>query len=645
MPSIKIASQGVIEGIDVPLSKFSQPDEQCKAGSVTAYLGIPFAQPPVGPLRWKKPQRPAPSWDNVRQSAWQADPFQDLALAAIFGKPRGNVDLDQDDAGSISEDCLFLNLFVPANGDGKGKENLPILCWIYGGSFLFGGASTPTYDGARLCHETGCIVVTVNYRVGVFGWLGSREMANRAGEQGSGTGNYGAWDVIAALEWVQENIKSFGGDASNVTAFGESAGSIIIHHLLLSPETPPNLFSRAVLESGTALTLPPRSMPVVQAQFNAIVDKLSPSTKGEDAIQMLYDSPAQKLWDVSMSFPTIRPRCEYQVNAADGRPEGRMDHDQSTLNFQATSMWGPTWDGVFVSPDFLPLVKKGLPEKLSNGQKGIVVGFTTDEGSIFAMPVQSVAALKDQVSGFHKRLLPKLKQIYGLDSITQDRDAFHVAGNYIGDLYFQGPIRSLMLELANQDKVPCYGYLFAHRPSTSLNGGKTFGALHTAEIAFFFGNDGSDQRCYERETYPGREGANSVKPGFTPEEKGLSLVMMRSLGKFAEGTSPWISLQSQRNSKGGEKVTNVKDCHMLVLGKYAMLGSPTPASVAASESTSSTIPIGEQRLGDTLTWTEKVGPTIALDSIGSQDEKHAFWTAEDSNMLHYYGDNRITFVP
>lgn len=217
MTLIKIASQGVIKGISVPLGRFCDEDPQCTASFVDAYIGIPFAQPPLGNLRWKRPQRPAPSWQGIRESAWQRDPIQEVTVMEFLSRPRRDVERDPDGQSTLGEDCLYLNIWVPHHR--KQNENLPVLVWVYGGAFIFGCASQPWFDGARLSNETNCIVVSVTYRVGPFGWMGSRELAKRTGNKG--TGNYGAWDVIAALEWVQENISSFGGEASNVTIFGE----------------------------------------------------------------------------------------------------------------------------------------------------------------------------------------------------------------------------------------------------------------------------------------------------------------------------------------------------------------------------------------------------------------------------------------
>jgi para-nitrobenzyl esterase len=198
------------------------------AGPVASFKGIPFAAPPVGDLRWRPPQ-PAKAWTGVRP-ATEFGP-QCMQMRQV------TADVNQ------SEDCLTLNVYTPANAKG-GK--LPVMVFIHGGSFTSGSGSLFLYDGAHFA-ERGVVLVTVNYRLGRLGFFAHPALS--AEQPGGDLANYGMMDNIAALKWVQANIAAFGGDPRNVTAFGESAGGILINDLMASPKAQ-GLFAKAIAESG-----------------------------------------------------------------------------------------------------------------------------------------------------------------------------------------------------------------------------------------------------------------------------------------------------------------------------------------------------------------------------------------------------------
>lgn len=200
-------------------------------GGVDAFLGIPFAAPPVGPLRWRPPA-PVQPWSGTRDATRiAAAPLQ----ADTTGSPASRL-VTMTEAVQ-DEDCLYLNIWAPTGPPTSGR---PVLVWIYGGAFVIGSGGQPMYDGARLAAAADAVVVTINYRLGVLGWL-------RADELGA-TGNEGLLDQLAALDWVQREVSAFGGDPANVTVFGESAGAISIAAMLSRPGPKP--FRRAVLQSG-----------------------------------------------------------------------------------------------------------------------------------------------------------------------------------------------------------------------------------------------------------------------------------------------------------------------------------------------------------------------------------------------------------
>jgi para-nitrobenzyl esterase len=218
---IKTAN-GIVEGI-------------LEKSGVRSFKGIPFAAPPVGNLRWKEPQ-PAQNWQGVRK----ANQFGPKAMQApIFG------DMGFRSNG-MSEDCLYLNVWAPTR---KGKELLPVLVYFYGGGFVAGDGSEPRYDGESMAQK-GIVALTVNYRLGVFGFLSHPELTKESPHKASG--NYGLLDQAAALQWVQQNIASFGGDPKKVTIAGESAGSVSVSAQMASPLSK-NLIAGAIGESGSLL--------------------------------------------------------------------------------------------------------------------------------------------------------------------------------------------------------------------------------------------------------------------------------------------------------------------------------------------------------------------------------------------------------
>jgi para-nitrobenzyl esterase len=201
-----------------PIVKVSQGDVQGAAtDGIAVFKGLPFAAPPVGDLRWRVPQHPA-NWSGVRPAT---------AFSATCAQ---------------AEDCLYLNIYEPA--DAKRSAHLPVMVWIHGGAFIFGSGSQ--YDGTQFAKQ-GVVVVTVNYRLGRAGWFAHPALT--AEDPKGLLGNYGLLDQIAALEWVRDNIKAFGGDPKNVTIFGESAGAISINYLMLAPQAK-GLFAKAISESG-----------------------------------------------------------------------------------------------------------------------------------------------------------------------------------------------------------------------------------------------------------------------------------------------------------------------------------------------------------------------------------------------------------
>ena len=195
---------------------------------ISVFKGIPFAAPPMGELRWKAPA-PVKAWTGIRK-------------ADIFGPACMQAANSMGNTARVSEDCLYLNVWTPAKNQG---EQLPVIFWIHGGGFSGGSTSTPMYDGTDFAKK-GVVFVSVAYRLGPFGFLAHPELSR---ESGKGSGTYGLQDMIAGLEWVKENIGRFGGDSSNVTIFGHSAGGAAVSILAASPVAK-GLFHRVICMSG-----------------------------------------------------------------------------------------------------------------------------------------------------------------------------------------------------------------------------------------------------------------------------------------------------------------------------------------------------------------------------------------------------------
>ncbi|MES1261085.1 MAG: carboxylesterase family protein, partial [Acidobacteriota bacterium] len=205
--------------------------------AISAFKGVPFAAPPTGDLRWRAP-RPVVAWQGVRK----ADRFSASCMQNIVAerKPWTYEFMAHND---VSEDCLYLNVWTPAK---TASEKRPVFVYLYGGGFNEGSAAVPAYDGEGLASK-GLVVVTINYRVGVLGFLAHAGLSGENEHHASG--NYGLLDQVAALQWVQRNIARFGGDPARVAVAGQSAGGMSVHALIASP-LGKGLFSRAIVESG-----------------------------------------------------------------------------------------------------------------------------------------------------------------------------------------------------------------------------------------------------------------------------------------------------------------------------------------------------------------------------------------------------------
>jgi para-nitrobenzyl esterase len=329
-----------LEQIEVESGPVLGVQEEVEGQGIWIFRGIPYAAPPVGDLRWAPPQ-PAEPWSAPRDCSEFGPACPQPAMVEMFSLS----------AGPTEEDCLYLNVWTPAE---SGEEGLPVMVWIHGGSFETGAGSMGIYDGRHLASR-GVVVVTINYRLGPLGFL-SHPALSATSATGT-SGNYGLLDQIAALEWVQTNISGFGGDPGNVTVFGQSAGGISILDLIVSPAAE-ELFQRAIAQSGIIMdqgfgVQMAATKEQAEAAGKAFAEALGVDPSADVAAQMRAASPDELL------------------AAAEEMASGLDSLDRILV-------WKPVVDGV-VLPD--------LPSTLwlSGGYQevSLLVGTTADEAKLF----------------------------------------------------------------------------------------------------------------------------------------------------------------------------------------------------------------------------------------------------------------------
>ena len=409
------------------------------ASGVRSFKGIPFAAPPVGALRWKAPQ-PVKPWEGERQ----ANQFGPRCMQSAR---LGNIDPLNPRMG---EDCLYLNIWTPAK---SADERLPVMVWIYGGSFNVGAGSEPWYDGTNLAKK-GVVVVTLNYRVDVFGFLAHPELTAESGHGASG--NYGFMDQIAALQWVKRNIAAFGGDPGAVTIFGESAGSLSVSTLMAS-SVAKGLFQRAIGQSG-AILYPDRSPfalpPLAKAEQAGVSFAVGLSAS---SIAELRAKPADEVLQAAVANPT-------------GTSVSRL----------------PILDGYILPMDAIEIFSKGEQNDVA-----LLVGSTTDEGTLFARRVQPPPTQESFVEQVRKRFGDRadlVLSVYSADTPEQARASFAAL---LGDDLISYPTWLWGSLQARTGKAPIYRYSFELRPpapETSLTPLAAPGVFHTAEIVYVWDN-------------------------------------------------------------------------------------------------------------------------------------------------------------
>uniref|UniRef100_A0A452J272 Carboxylic ester hydrolase n=1 Tax=Gopherus agassizii TaxID=38772 RepID=A0A452J272_9SAUR len=414
------------------------------------FLGIPSAKPPVGALRFSPPQ-PAEPWISVRDAtSFPPACLQDQAMLEKFEEIFSTKQLNF----SISEDCLYLNIYTPAHSNEKAK--LPVLVWIHGGALLMGGASM--YDGSALSAYENLVVVTIQYRLGITGFFSTGDEHAH--------GNWGFLDQVAALQWIQENIKHFGGDPGSVTIFGESAGGVSVSVLVLSPLAK-GLFHKAISESGVAL---------LSAMFSSHPEVIAKVLIYPFLLAMLMEQ--QSYDDTSSALSVL---C--------------LIAEELTLFSLFISIIPTVTDGVFIQKN---------PEELMAGKDfsavPYIIGINNHEYGWILPFSSSIPGLKE---GMHKEtILSTLQMLHPLLSVPAEFVSL-ITDEYLGDTNNPVALQDQFLDLmedaiflvpaiktSNYHRAsgsPVYFYEFQHRPSSASFKPDLVKADHGDEMSFVFG--------------------------------------------------------------------------------------------------------------------------------------------------------------
>jgi para-nitrobenzyl esterase len=418
------------------LSLHSGPIRGFSDDGVRTFLGIPYAAPPVGKLRWQPPREVAP-WRNVRPTT-------------RFGNSCPQPKRRNDPA--YKEDCLYLNVWSPV---GTAGEKLPVMVWIHGGAFNFGSSAQPEYHGRNLAKK-GVVVVTLNYRLGPLGFMAHPLLDKESGDHVSG--NYGLLDQIAALKWVQKNIAAFSGDAALVTVFGQSAGSRSVSLLMISPLAR-GLFHRAISVSGG---------PIIGSQYlNPVFNgnKAGVSRMGERMAVLLKCDGAQDV------LAAMRAKPADEIVAAANCNTGLFDKN--------SIFFAPVFDGrVLPSNPWVAYM---------NGQQHdvpMIVGSTLDEGNLY-LANERALTLKRYRAFLQPRFGRRTERTFAMFPAKADSDVRAAVNHFVTVAANAQPAR--FLARAEEKKGQrSFLFQFTRRPGTSM--AKNLGVHHGVDLAYVFGN-------------------------------------------------------------------------------------------------------------------------------------------------------------
>jgi para-nitrobenzyl esterase len=494
VPVVKAQAPKTASAGTVVTTQYGQLEGVKEASGIYAFKGIPFAAPPVGELRWKEPQ-PLKKWDGVRRAV----AFGPRAMQKpIFG------DMGFRSDGE-NEDCLYLNVWTPAKSP---KEKLPVLVYFYGGGFMAGDGSEHRYDGEQMAKK-GIVALTVNYRLGVFGFFTHPELTKESPHNASG--NYGLLDQQAALAWVKDNIAAFGGDPKRVTIAGESAGSVAVSALMASPLSK-DLIAGAIGESGSIMgTLSPVTLPEAEKICVKFGEDL-----GANSLAALRAMPASQLLDA-----TVKP----------GAPRFPI-----------------VIDGYFLPKQPVAIFAAGEQAKVP-----LLVGWNSEEMNYRMLLGADIPTTENYHKAVEKAYGDKTEEVLKLYPATTQDEVVQSATDLSSDRFIGFSTWKWSDMQAKTGTKPVYRYYFT-RPRPAMNasmgnatpglaGGVVTnsnapkppparGAVHSAEIEYAMGNL-----------------AGNKVYAWTPDDYKVSQVMLNYFANFVKTGNP--------NGKGLPKWPNV----------------------------------------------------------------------------------------
>jgi para-nitrobenzyl esterase len=405
---------------------------------VKAFLGIPYAKPPIGDLRWKRPQ-PVEGWSQTRAA---------LSYSAACWQHNDSAELVNQ-----SEDCLYLNIWAPK----ENTQNMPVMVFIHGGSFVDGSGNMKIHKGNLLSQKGNVVIVTINYRLGIFGFM-THDLLSSEDPAYPTSGNYGLLDQNLALKWVKNNIAQFGGDANNITLFGESAGSFsICYHLLMGQSA--NLFNRVILQSGSCY-YPNR--PIGQP----VLIKDNPSA------HMPSWKKASQVWLKENNCSSIS--CARNLT-------GKAISDYSK-RIKLNTVW-PVIDGIVIKDDPVNLFDSGDYNKVD-----VLHGGNKDEGTMFSTNYVSLSKSNYQqlIKSSFGNYSGEALDVYNVDKFDAP---WRAVSAIIGDYTFICPITALSKILFSNSGKNTYEYHFTQIPEYLTKDAIDFlRSFHAAELYYIFGN-------------------------------------------------------------------------------------------------------------------------------------------------------------
>jgi para-nitrobenzyl esterase len=477
---------GAALGIDSS-SKYEGPIVETAAGKVRGVLqggthifrGIPYGASTAGSNRFMPPRKPEP-WTGVREA------FQNGPTAPQLGGPPNPLILNHRQPAVEGEDCLVMNIFTPGVNDGRKR---PVMVWLHGGGFTSGAGSAHAFDGNFLARSGDVVVVSVNHRLNIFGFL---YLADAGGEKYADSGNAGLLDIVAVLEWVRDNISHFGGNPGNVTLFGQSGGGLKISTLLAMPPAK-GLFHKAIIESGSLLTGIHRDD--ANKTTERLLAKLGLQSNQVDELQKL---PVDRL-----------------LSAIDNRGSAP---GTAPFNF------APVVDGRALPSDpFDP----SAPD--ISADVALIVGTVNTEGTFFTQPDSPLFSLDE--AGMRTRLTARFGDATNklIDLYRKEMPNASPSQIYFLITAFPAAAITLAERKAAQGKAPVYMYLFAWE--TPVEGGKRH-SPHTVELPFVFNNV---------EEQPEEVGNGPELQPLADKVSGAWAAFARTGNPSAAGTPKWLA--------------------------------------------------------------------------------------------------------